>query len=243
MAIGFGRKGVYRYYYVDSISRFSETKLPPKSKFCSKLNDIDISDEDYNHAQAAWKEFGFKTLRGYHDLYNVSDVLLLADVFENFRGVCLKYYELDPAWYFTSPGLSWDAALKLSGVKLELLSDYDMILMIKRRIRGGINTISNRYAKANNKYMREAYNSNKPSKFIKYLDTNNLYGWLINRPLPTHSFKLMSRSKLDNWDKNKEDAGCILEVDLEYRKELHDLHNDYPLVPESMTLEGSPYRN
>ena len=235
------RKGVYPYEYIDSIDRLSETELPPKSAFYSKLNDSDISDEDYEHAQAVWKEFGFKTLREYHDLYNVSDVLLLADVFENFRDVCMNNYKLDPAWYFTSPGLAWDAALKLTGIELELLSDYDMILMIKHGIRGGISTISNRYAKANNKYMGEAFDSNKPSSFITYLDANNLYGWAMSKPLPTKGFKWMSEDELHNWKSitSQEGVGCILEVDLEYPKELHDLHNDYPLAPESVKLEGS----
>ena len=96
------RKGIYPYDYVNSVERLSETELPPKSAFYSKLNDCDISDADYNHAQTVWKEFNFKTFREYHDLYNLSDVLLLADVFENFRDVCMV---LEPAWYFTSPGL------------------------------------------------------------------------------------------------------------------------------------------
>ena len=136
------RKGIYPYDYVNSVERLTETELPPKSAFYSKLNDCDISDADYHHAQTVWKEFNFKTLREYHDLYNLSDVLLLADVFENFRDVCMNNYKLDPAWYFPSPGLAWDAALKLTGVKLELLSDYDMVLMIKHGIRGGVSTIS-----------------------------------------------------------------------------------------------------
>ena len=147
------RRGVYPYDHVECVDRLKETRLPPKSAFYSKLNDADISDEDYEHARTVWKEFGRKTLREYHDLYNLSEVPLLADVFENFRDVCIDNYGLDPAWYFMSPGLAWDAALKTTGVELELLSDYDMLLMIKQRIRGGISTISNRYGKANNKYM------------------------------------------------------------------------------------------
>jgi len=235
------RKGVYPYDYVDSISRFSETKLPSKSSFYSKLNDSDISNEDYEHAQVVWREFGFKTFKEYHNLYNVSDVLLLADVFENFRDVCMNNYKLDPAWYFTSPGLAWDSALKITEVQLELLSDIDMLLMIKHGIRGGVSSISNRYAKANNKYMREAFDNNKPSSFITYLDCNNLYGCGMSKSLPTGGFEWMSQNKLDNWKRitNKEGAGCILEVDLEYPDELHDLHNDYPLAPESLKLEGS----
>ena len=235
------RKGVYPYDYVDGVERLSETELPPKHNFYSKLNDSDISDEDYEHARAVWNEFGFKTLREYHDLYNVSDVLLLADVFENFRDVCTKNYKLDPAWYFTSPGLAWDAALKLTGVELELLSDYDMLLMIKQGIRGGVSTISNRYAKANNKYMGEAFNSREPSSFIPYLDANNLYGWAMSGLLPTHEFTWMSDSELNDWRHitEREGVGCILEVDLEYPEELHNLHNDYPLAPESMKPAGS----
>src|SRR5271156_816226 len=215
------RKGVYPYEYIDSVDRLSETELPPKSAFYSKLNDSDISDEDYEHAQTVWKEFGFKTLREYHDLYHASDVLLLAGVFENFRDTCLNRYKLDPAWYYTSPGLAWDAALKLTSIELELLSDYDMILMIKHGIRGGISTISNRYARANNKYMGEAFDCNKPSSYISYLDANNLYGWAMSKPLPTNGFKWMSEDKLNNWKSStsQEGVGCILEVDLEYPKE------------------------
>ena len=235
------RKGVYPYDYVESVKKLDETELPPKSAFYSKLNDSNISDEDYEHAKVVWKEFGFKTLKEYHDLYNVSDVLLLADVFENFRDVCMEHYRLDPAWYYTSPGLAWDAALKMTSVELELLSDYDMILMIKHGTRGGISTISNRYAKANNKYMGYEFDNTKPSSFITYLDANNLYGWAMSKPLPTHGFKWMTTSQLNNWKNISTQAGvgCIMEVDLEYPSNLHDLHNDYPLAPESITVEGS----
>ena len=227
-------KGVYPYEYVDSIERLNEIELPPKSSFYSRLNDSNISDEDYTHAQTVWKEFGFKTLGEYHDLYNITDVLL-ADVFENFRDVCSEHYGLDPAWYYTSPGLAWDAALKLTGVKLELLSDYDMVLMVRQGIRGGISTISNRYGKANNEYMGEEFDSSKPSTFITYLDANNLYGWSMCKNLPTHGFEWMSKDELNNWRATP----CILEVDLEYPHDLHDLHNDYPLAPESVTPKSS----
>ena len=113
------RKGIYPYDYMNGIKKFSEETLPAKEKFFSKLNDCGISDEDFDHAQRIWKEFGMKNLGEYHDLYLKSDVLLLADVFEEFRNVCMENYSLDPAWYYTSPGLSWDALLKHSGVKLE----------------------------------------------------------------------------------------------------------------------------
>ena len=173
-----------------------------------------------------------KYFKDYHELYNKVDVLLLADVFENFRNICLKNYELDPAHYYTAPGLTWDAALKVTDVSLELLSDIDMLLMVEKGIRGGVSMISNRYAKANNKYMGDKFNSNEPSKYIQYLDTNNLYGWAMSKPLPTHGFKWMKDNELNVWEKTP----CILEVDLEYPKELHDLHNDYPLAPEQIEV-------
>ena len=121
-------------------------------------------------------------MRDYHDLYLESDVLLLADVFENFRNVCLKNYKLDPAWYYTSPGLTWDAALKMTGIELELLTDPDMLLMIEKGIRGGVSMISKRHGKANNKYMGEDYDPSQPSKYVTYLDANNLYGWAMSKP-------------------------------------------------------------
>jgi hypothetical protein len=226
------RKGVNPYDYVDSLAKLNDTQLPPKEAFYSKLNDTGISDADYKHAQEVWEEFGIKTMREYHDLYLKTDVLLLADVFENFRDVCLRNYKLDPAWYYTAPGLSWDAALKITDVKLELLSDPDMLLMIEKGIRGGVSTISTRYGKPNNSYMGEKYNPNLPSKYITYLDANNLYGWAMSKPLPTHGFEWMSEEEISNW----KNIPCILEVDLEYPKELHVLHNDYPLAPESVKV-------
>ena len=169
------RKGVYPYDYVSSLEKLSETQLPPKEEFYSKLNDEDITDDDYQHAIRVWNTFGCKTIRDYHNLYLKSDVLLLADVFENFRKTCLKHYKLDPAHYYTSPGLAWDACLKETGQHLQLLSDYDMLMMFERGIRGGITHISKRYAEANNKYMKN-YNPEKESSYIQYLDANNLYG-------------------------------------------------------------------
>ena len=226
------RKGVYPYEYMDSLEKLEETKLPPKEAFYSRLNDGGISDEDYAHAQKVWKTFKMKYFKDYHELYNKVDVLLLADVFENFRNICLENYELDPAHYYTAPGLAWDAALKVTDVNLELLSDIDMLLMAEKGIRGGVSMISNRYGKANNKYMGNKFNSNEPSKYIQYLDANNLYGWAMSKPLPTHGFKWMKTSELEIWELHL----CILEVDLEYPKKLHDLHNDYPLAPEQIEV-------
>ena len=195
------RKGVYPYEYMDSIERFKETRLPPKESFYSSLNDEHISDEDYEHAKKVWDVFGMKSLEDYHELYNKTDTLLLADVFENFRNICSSNYGLDPAHYYTSPGLAWDACLKITDVKLELLSDVDMLLMIEKGIRGGVSMVSKRFARANNKYMGEKFNREKVSRFIQYLDANNLYGLAMSMKLPTHGFKWMNKRELDVWEK------------------------------------------
>ena len=225
------RKGVYPYEYMDSLERFKENKLPPGESFYSRLTGEDISDEDYQHAQKVWRMFEMKTLQDYHNLYNETDVLLLADVFVNFRNICMENYKLDPAHYYTAPGLSWDACLKMTDVKLELISDINMLLMIEKGIRGGVSMISNRYGKANHKYMDDKFNPSEPSKYLTYLDAKNSYGAAMSMKLPTHCFKWMKYNELTTWRKYP----CILEVDLEYPKELHDLHNDYPLAPERKT--------
>ena len=232
------KKGVYPYDYMDSFDKFNY-KLPTKEEFYSILNDEHISDEDYQHAQNVWKKFNLKNMGEYHDLYLQSDILLLADVFENFRKTCLKYYKLDPCHYFTSPGLSWDAMLKMTNIKLELMTDIDMFQFIEKGLRGGISYIANRYGKANNKYMKE-YNDKAPSKYIMYLDANNLYGWAMSQYLPTGGFRWMTENNINKIDLNKykEDSkkGIILEVDLEYPKELHNQHNDYPLAAEKIKV-------
>ena len=195
------RKGVYPYEYMDSLERFKETTLPPKEAFYSRLTEENISDEDYTHAEKVWKEFKMEHLQDYHNLYNEIDVLLLADVFESFRDICIKNYKLDPAHYYTAPSLSWDACLKMTGVKLELLTDVDMLLMLEKGIRGGVSMISNRYGKANNKYMGNKFNPSEPSKYIQYLDANNLYGAAMSMKLPTSGFKWMNDKELNLWEK------------------------------------------
>ena len=239
------RKGVYPYDYMDSFEKFNH-KLPSKEDFYSILNDQHISNEDYEHAQNVWNKFSLKNMGDYHNLYLKSDILLLADVFENFRNTCLEYYKLDPCHYFTSPGLSWDAMLKMTNIKLELMTDIDMFRFIEKGLRGGISYIANRYSKANNKYMKEYY-ENKPSKYIMYLDANNLYGWAMSQYLPTGGFKWMTQKQIDNIDlaKYKEDSknGLILEVDLKYPQDLHNFHNDYPLAPEKVKVTDSMLSN
>ena len=226
---------------MDSLLKFSEEKLPPKEKCFNRLNETHISDENYDHAQNVWEKFGLKNMGEYHDLYLKSDILLLADVFEEFRSVCLENYQLDPAWYYKSPGLAWDTALKKTGVRLELMRDPDMLLMFEEGIRGGVSMITKRYGKANNPYMGEDFNPDSPTKYLAYLDANNLYGWAMCDPLPVGNFEWMSEEELKNWKNHMSEAcpsGSVLEVDLEYPEYLHDLHNDYPLAPERLKIEG-----
>ena len=151
----------------------------------------------------------------------------------------MQYYKLDPCHYFTNLGLSWDAMLKMTDIKLELITDVDMFQFIEKGMRGGVSYIANSYGKANNKYMKE-YNEKAPSKYIMYLDANNFYGWAMSQYLPTGCFRWLTEKEVNKIDlaKYKEDSkiGMILEVDLEYPQELHDLHNDCPLAPEKMKV-------
>ena len=193
------QKGIYPYEYMSDTNKFRETQLPPKNSFSSSLNsgscgvvlphqDVKnttvISDKIYAHAQKVFKTFGCKNLGEYTELYCKSDVLLLADVFENFIDVCYEKFKLDPGHYITTPSLGMDAMLKMTEIELELLTDIDMYLFFEGGIRGGVSTITNRYGRANNKYMGDQYNRSKPSKYISYFDANNLYGWAMSQPLP-----------------------------------------------------------
>ena len=182
------RKGVYPYEYMDSWSKFNDTLLPSKDQFYSRLNLEHISDEDYAHAHEVWNTFNIRNLGEYHDLYVKLDTALLADVFESFRNKCLEIYKLDPACFLTAPGLSWWTCLKKTEVELELLTDNNMLLMFEKGIRGGMCQATYRYAKANNKYMKN-YDKNKKSSFLMYVDANSLYGWAISKKLPVDGFK------------------------------------------------------
>ena len=226
------RKGVYPYDYMDSFSKFNDTELPQREEFYSLLTNDNISEDDYKHAKDVWNTFNLKNMGEYHDLYLKTDVLLLTDVLENFRKTCLTYYKLDPLHYITSPGLAWDAMLKMTGINLELITDIDMQLFIEKGLRGGISYIAHRHAEANNKYTCN-YDPDKPSSYIMYLDANNLYGWAMSQPLPYRNFRWADASGLIP---KRKGIGHIYEVDLEYPKELHDLHNDYPCAAEKIKV-------
>jgi hypothetical protein len=233
------RKGVYPYDYFDSESKFSETHLPPKEAFYNKLREEAISDEDYEQAVKVWQTFQMKTFGEYHDLYLKTDVLLLADVFENFRTQCLDSYELDAAHFLTSPSLSWTAMLKKTEVELELLTDLDMYLMLESGIKGGVSMISTKFAKGNNQYLKD-YDPTKESNYLMYFDACNLYGWSMTEYLPMRDFCWLTTDEIGSLEIDKvpddADTGYILEVDLEYPQHLHDDHSDYPLAPEKMKI-------
>ena len=223
------KKGIYPYEYMSSFKRFKEDCLPEKDCFFNSLKDCCISDEEYSRACNVWKVFNIKNIGGYHDLYLKTDVLLLCDVFEKFIDVCLKDYGLDPCHYFSSPGLAGDAILKMTGIKLEKINDIDMYLFLEKGMRGGVSYISKRYAKS------------EDDIDIIYWDMNNLYGTVMSFDyLPYGDFKWLSKEEIKkfNLDSIKENSkiGYILEVDLEYCKGLHDIHNNYPLCPEHISV-------
>ena len=233
------RKGAYPYEYVNSWDRFNETQLPPIDPFYSNLNMSSISEEDYQHAQRVWKEFGIHNLGDYHDLYLRTDVVLLANVYEAFRDTCLRHYKLDPAHFYTSPGLAWRACLKHTGTKLEILTDPDMLLMFEQGIRGGITQAFLKYASANNKYMGDGFDPKSESSYLQYLDANNLYGWAMSQPLPSGEFKWVDVNPSEISElATRTDQGYPHEVDVSYPKDLHSPHNDLQFMCERMEING-----
>ena len=237
------KKGEFPYEYMTDKSKFNDTTLPAKEWFNSKLTpldltkkkDVELLEKKYNNALKAWNTFNIKTLGEYNDFYLTLDVLLLADVFENFRTICLSNYGLDPAYYLTAPSLSMDALLKGYGKQIEVFNadQSDMYLFVEKMIRGGISMICHRHAKANNKYL-DVHNKEELQKYILYLDANNLYGYAMSQYLPVGGYKWNT----ELWDENKimrlkdeDDIGYIFQVDLIYPTELHDKHKYYPLCP------------
>lgn len=238
------RKGVFPYEYINSWERFKEQTLPSKKQFFSTLTNEEISDKDYLHAKSVWSEFDIQNLGQYTDLYLKTDVLLLTDVFEQFRTTCKRDFDLDPAFYLTAPSLSFDAMLLKTGVELELLSDLSMVRMIQSGIRGGVCMCSQRHAKANNKYMSD-YNPQESDSFIVYTDCVNLYGYSMCHAMPHSDFKFLTQNEIDvlNVENVQDDneIGYFLEVDLEYPKHLHHNHNDLPFCPEKCIPPGGKH--
>lgn len=242
------RKGVYPYSFITDSSKFLIDQLPPKSEFFNTISNCHISDEDYEHAHQVWRDMNIKTMGEYHDLYLLCDVLLLADVFERFRSVSMKSFKLDPAQYYTLAGMCWSACLKMTNVQLELITDLEQYQMIEKGVRGGVSMMTMRHAEANNPYIKESYDPDLPNVYLGYFDMNNLYGGAMVEPLPVGEFRWLCSeeiSKLDIMNVKKDaNTGYILEVTLDYPNHLHDLHNDLPLAPESLSIKMndlSPY--
>ena len=209
-----------------------------------RINMEDIGDIDYGHGNNVFKGFKLENLGDYHNLYVQSDTLLLADVFENFRDMCIKEYGLDPAHFLSLPGLAWQACLKKTNIELKLLTDYHVLLMVEEGIRGVICHSIHRYAKENNKYMKNYNNNNEESSYIQYLDANNFYGWAMSKKLPVNGFKWLDSDKINkinedfikNYNEN-DNEGYILEVDVKYPKRLLKLHSDLPFLSERMKID------
>lgn len=257
------RKGVYPYEWAD-YGKMSEPSLPPIEAFYSKLRGEGIKLTEYAYAQRIWREFDCKRFEDYHNIYLDSDVLLLADVFEPFRDLILDRYKIDPVFYFSLPGVAWDAMMQ--GLRtdeslpaivrergLELLTDYDMFLMFQDGIRGGNSGIMHRHAVANNPLANGDMGiadlleegSDQETSYIKYLDANNLYGGAMIKSLPYGNFEWLEptpeniQAVLDAPQDGP--IGYNLEVDLEYPKEIHEAHAEFPLAPEKMVMRKEQY--
>ena len=193
------QKGICPYEYMDYFEQYQKAQLPPKDAFYSSLTEEDIPDTDYTHTQRVFHLFDMTDLRDYHNFYLLTDVLLRTYVFQNFRDVCHQHYGLDPTRNYTSHGLSWQAALKITDVELDLLTDIDQHLFIQEGVRGGVAMISHRYARANAPGM-ENYDASKPNSYIRCLDAKNLYGWAMSQLLPTSNFKWLTDEEMEELD-------------------------------------------
>lgn len=241
------RKGVFCYDYLDSWDKMIELNPIPQDKFYNKLNKANLSDDDYHQYLAVCHTMGTRTLQDYLELYLKVDILILADVFEEFRKFSMENHNLDPCHYSTLPGLSWEACLKMTKVKLELITDPEMYEFFENAIRGGISVISRRFAIGNNRFM-QIYDPEKKTSYILYYDANNLYGWAMSEPLPVSDFRWLSEREINTQNIMLVDPygpiGYVLEVDLAYPPHLHDEHNCYPLAPERLHITPdmvSPY--
>ncbi|XP_022161257.1 uncharacterized protein LOC111027265, partial [Myzus persicae] len=227
------RKGVFPYECVDSWNKLDDSFLPSKLELYSSLTNENITDDDYIHAKNVWNLFNIKTLGEYSDYYLKTDVAILADVFENFRDLCLSTLELDPAHYMTAPGFAYDCMLKYTKIELERLKCPNMLLFIQNSIRGGITQSTKRFAKANIPNIEGLnYNSNEPITWLTYLDCVNLYGKSMLTELPFKAFECVDDLNIDVTKiADDSEVGYILEVDIDYPKHLHKTHNDFPFLP------------
>lgn len=243
------RKGIFPYDYFNHIDVLREKTLPPKMCFYNKLTEEDISDNEYQHALKVWKKFKCVYFEDYLKIYLFVDCLLLADVFNNFRSITQHNYNLEPAHFLSAPDLTWTAGLKMTDIKLELFTDVNMYLMVEKGIRGGICIIGKRFSECNNPYVLETYDHKKPNKYIVSIDINNLYGFSMTGNLPYSNFKWLTFEEINNFDvmsiSCNSEIGYILDVDLEYPPEIHNIHNDLPMAVDHLNITYnnlSPYQ-
>ena len=234
------RKGIYPFEYMNSWKRFNEPVPLSKKYYYSELNDENISDRDLVHVKNVCHIFSITNLVDYHDLYVSLDVALLADVYQNFRDTSINIDQLDPAYYLSAPRLYWQSCLKKTVVKLKFLTDENMLLLFEKDIPGGMCNIIHKYAKANNKYMKN-YDINKESTFLAYVDANNLYGWAMSKKLPIDNFKWETDlSKFcEDFIKNyseESDTGYLFYVNITCPKNLYKLHRDLPFLSHRMKV-------
>ncbi|KAK3910146.1 Peptide methionine sulfoxide reductase MsrA 2, partial [Frankliniella fusca] len=235
------RKGVYPYSYFCNEDKFLETSLPPRECFRNDLNGQDVSESDYARALNVFKMFNMKNLWDYHDLYLMTDTLLLACVMETYRKLTLQYFNLDVVYYYSGPGFCWDAALLFTGQELELLTELSDHMKWEKAIRGGVSSVNCRLIEANNPYVKDTYEPQKDHIYAMHLDANNLYGCAMTRALPVGGFRYLTKSEIQELDimniNDNDDTGYLFEVDLIYPSDIHDWHNDFPLAPEHKMIE------
>ena len=222
-------------------SRISRNKLRNKydgevNELLKKYEKLRSVKEDYKHANNVYDSLKCKTFLDYHLTYLKCDVLLLADIFENFRKTCKINYDLDPANYISSPSLAWDAMLLNTGIELKLISDPKIFNIIERQKRGGLCFVgSKRYVKANNRYLKD-FDANLQENYLLYLDANNLYGWAMTQSLPYKNIKLDEKVTLEEILNTADDSstGYIVEVDLSFPEEIHEKLKQYVPCPENI---------
>ena len=223
------KKGIYPYDYFDEKQKYCETELPEKQKFFNKLNNKNISNDEYKHAMKVFETLKCENLMEYSISYLKTDICHLSDVFQKFSDFAYKTYNLDPRHSYTLPGYSWQSMLKMTKIELELISDSDMYLYLMDTKRGDICVINKKFVKADDIFTRKVHDESSDkkvtkklktsdlNKFVLYLDANNLYGNSMGKPLPYKNFKWSDDLTLDPNNLQK----GIYEVDIEKPKELH----------------------
>ena len=227
-------KGFYPYDWMDSEEKLNVKFLPTYKNFFSSLKNKNITLNEYEKAREGWKAFNCKTMGDYTKIYCIRDVLLLCDIFENFRKININEYDVDPLISgYTLPGISWAKMLRYTKQEIKLITDRETYEDFEKGIRGGVSMCIVRYAKANNKYMKD-YDPTKPSTYLFYVDENNLYGNSMSQNLPYDIEKKMTKEEIKDWRK----YSCALVVDLKIPEEKHDLLNEFPPAPEHLTING-----